>query len=690
MKSAVLFLALSLACAQASAWTWRAPSASTGGNSISAATYASAIDIVLAVDKGGSVLTKTGEAEWATTSLPGLVGLGSAHWTGQHFLIGGKDAAGHWHGISADGKNWKPVAALQRKFVVEFASSPDRTVALYDFDQVLVSKDAERKIWKKVRLPSTRRINSPLTLYESVTYGNNTFVAMNSDGYVATSRDGEKWVLSANNIGDYIEGRVCFNGTLFAVRVENDLATSTDGKIWQRRALPGNLSYIEKVLAAGNSFLVTSDDYNTAFLTKDFETWVPLPAEDWTWVLDGASDGRGGSFFFGSGGRIHRASGEGSTDIVADPGGLAGETFSFFRHFAGWGNNLYASGPGAGGRHRAFVSGSGGRWSEITDGLDHPERPVPQSFHQLVDAVMAVAGEPVGLYIQQSGAWQFLGPAPSLDTGWQIISVARSPAGRAAVLARSPDAGEGRDAYLKDYKVYISDDWRQWRASSLSWRGDELADCDEKILHDGQRFIALLNPGKFFVSTDGENWVNLPPVPDDTSAFQRKYYGATRYKGFRYQTPKPNEPRRFASNGSVLVASCDKSIYGYKDEPNEQGAYSVSFNFIDQFFLYDFAAARWVSVLPPAADKNSSEASVVRWNGSLFVAAACDSRLPFTGYEGGSVYTSPDGSQWTRRAFPVGGNLLDLTWTGTTFAAVTFGSSVLTYATGLSSPLPSP
>jgi len=634
---------------------------------------------------GGAVLAKVGDGSWASTRLPGLIGLGLAHWTGKHFLVAGKDAKGHWHAISADGKIWTPLAALRGKFIVGFASSPDRTVALLDFDHVLVSKDAERKSWRKIRLPRTRRANAPFTFYESITYGNGTFVAMNSDGYVATSRDGEKWSLSATTVGDYFEGRVCFNGSFFAVRVENDLATSVDGKQWQRRTLPAGLAYAERVISAGQTVLVADDARGAAALTQDFVNWTPLAVEsEWTWVLDGAPDGRDGLLFFGTGGRISRILADGSTRPIADPGGLSGNDNSFLRHFAGWGNNLYGSGRDLDGRTRAFALSAGGKWSEITDGLDHPGKPAAKAFFQLSDSVVALAGEPAGFYRQQSGSWQFLGLAPALESGWELLSVTRSPNGRAALLARSPDVGEGRDAYLKDYKVYFSDDWRQWTESGLSWRGNELADASEEILHDGQRFIALLNPGKFYVSSDAENWSALPPIPDDTAAFQRKHYGVTLYKGFRYQTPKPNEPRRFASNGTVLVASCDKSVYGYDDRPGQTGAFSVSYNFIDQFFAYSFATGRWTGVLPPGADKNSSEASVVRWSGSAFVAAPCDSRLPFTGYEGGSVYTSADGLQWSRRSFPLGSNLRDLIWTGTGFAALTFGSSVLTHPTGLS------
>ena len=670
-------------------WTWQSPIGSTSGNSIASATYSAPLDTVLAVDMGGSVLSKVGDNGWTSTRLPGLVGLGLAHWTGKHFLIAGKDAKGHWHGISADGKNWNPVTALRGKFIVGFASSPDRTVALFDFDHVLVSKDTERKTWKKIRLPHTRRKNSPLTLYESVAYGNGTFVAMNSDGYVATSRDGERWILSTATVGDYFEGRVCFNGSFFAVRVEDELATSVDGKQWQRRTLPEGLSEVEGVISAGQTVLIFDEDRSTAFLTQDFANWTPLASDsDWTWVLDGAADGRAGLLFFGTGGRIHGASLDGFARRIADPGGLSGNDNYFLRHFAGWGDSLYAGGADVDGRYLSFVLKAGQGWTEMTNGIDHPERPVPRAFFQLPDGVVALAGEPAGFYRQQGDVWQFLGPAPSLQSGWKILSVARSPSGSAAVLTRSPDVGEGRDAYFKDYKVFLSEDWRQWRESGLSWRGDELADVDEEILHDGQRYIALLNPGKFFISSDGQTWSALPPIPDDTAAFQRKYYGVTSYKGFRYQTPRPNEPRRFASNGIFLVASCDKKIYGYNEKPGQTGAYSVSYNFIDQFFYFSFATGRWTSVLPPGADKNSSEASVVRWNGSAFLAAACDSRLPFTGYEGGSVYTSTDGLQWTRRSFPVGSNLRDLTWTGTGFAALTFGSSVLTHPTGMSPVLP--
>jgi len=110
----------------------------------------------------------------------------------------------------------------------------------------------------------------------------------------------------------------------------------------------------------------------------------------------------------------------------------------------------------------------------------------------------------------------------------------------------------------------------------------------------------------------------------------------------------------------------------------------------DRFFVYSFANGTWTAVVPPGARISSRHTPILRWNGSVFLAAIRDGTCLSADYEGGYIYTSPDGYTWTQREFPVGGNLLDVLWTGTEFAGVTYGSSVLTHPTGLSAPLPVP
>jgi hypothetical protein len=284
------------------------------------------------------------------------------------------------------------------------------------------------------------------------------------------------------------------------------------------------------------------------------------------------------------------------------------------------------------------------------------------------------------IYAYRNNSWELLGPAPRIDSDWSIVSVARSPQGRAVVLARSGWQETPGNEDQRDYKFYFSDDWQQWQTSAFSHRGlyyggPVWSGAEDVVQHDGRRFLAVLEPGLIFQSGDGSSWTPLPRIPDDTVAFRKQYFGS------KSSVPLANEPRSFASSGDILVAGSTKL------ERSASGSGTIMHNAIDCFYVYSFDRGTWQTVIPPGYREESRHPPILRWNGKVFLAAIRDGTCLSADYEGGYIYTSPNGYDWTKREFPVGGNLLDVLWTGTEFAAVTFGSSVLTHPTGLTQPI---
>ena len=671
------------AAVQGAEWTWRAPIGGNNGNSIFGAAYSPERQRVLAVDLGGNVLTKTGPGPWQISRLPGLIGLESAHWTGRHFIIRGEDdratvRPGGWVAVSKNGIGWKPINALRGRWLVrEFASSPDVTVAIaasLTFRQglpagpiIFFSEDPARAVWKRATLPAADLAQSP-AFSGSVAYANNRFAALLDNGAVLTSIDGKKWARQPAPLALSHSSPVLANADLFAVQGGDGIYTSTDGAVWNLADLPQELSYVSKLIATGRGFLAVRF-WEAAFYTEDFKTWEQLSGDDWSWLLSAASDESGGLYLFGSGGRIKYRAPSATLETMADPGGLGGDFGMPLRFFAGFNGSFFAA-DGEG--EQSFSLSGPGRWQPISGGLDVPGRPRPRSFHQVAGGVLAVAGDSdVSLYLYEGAAWRLLGPAPAMDDTWQIISAALSPQGRALALARARSPG---GSALR-YRFYLSDaDLREWQLVHEAESPGEL-DAEDRVEHDGERFLAVINPGRLLSSANGEEWTQLPPIPDDSPALRRAYYG-------NYAVPAANEPRSFASNGQILVAASSKLEYSTDGQMLEVGSNDA----VQQLFTYSFATGRWRSVVPPGDNRVAfSYPAVVRWNGSLFIAAARDGSLLSADYEGGSVHTSVDGYQWTKRDFPVGGNLLDLVWTGSEFAAVTFGSSVLTHPGNISS-----
>ena len=99
------------------------------------------------------------------------------------------------------------------------------------------------------------------TSWQTMAYGNGTFVAVSKTGEVSTSPDGAVWTSRTPLTGAATWQTMTFGNGLFVVaaRGSDKAATSPDGIVWTPRTLPGSgtwtaLSY------GGGTFVALADD----------------------------------------------------------------------------------------------------------------------------------------------------------------------------------------------------------------------------------------------------------------------------------------------------------------------------------------------------------------------------------------------------------------------------------------------
>ena len=122
-------------------------------------------------------------------------------------------------------------------------------------------------------------------IIQTVTYGNNLFVAVGDTGLISTSTDGVTWTARTANVAANSLNHVIYAGGLFvavgagANGGTGGITTSTDGITWTKRTTPTTSSTELFAVAYGNGYYVAVGNANTAagYYSTNGTTWTALP-----------------------------------------------------------------------------------------------------------------------------------------------------------------------------------------------------------------------------------------------------------------------------------------------------------------------------------------------------------------------------------------------------------------------------
>jgi len=146
--------------------------------------------------------------------------------------------------------------------------------------------------------PQTAATVAPLL---GVTYGNNTFVAVGGGGNVRTSADGVTWTVQASGITTTLYGVTYGNNTFVAVGNGGTVLTSADGVTWASQA-SGTEDTLSDVVYGNNTF-VAVDQGGGVLTSADGVTWT-VQASEITTALLGVTYGNNTFVAVGQGGCV--------------------------------------------------------------------------------------------------------------------------------------------------------------------------------------------------------------------------------------------------------------------------------------------------------------------------------------------------------------------------------------------------
>lgn len=680
MRWTLLLTLIACQTARTEDWSWLVPG--SHGNSLLTAAYAPGTGRVVAGGFGGDILTKAGVGGvWTTVRLPTDV-ISEVVWTGSEFVAAGRG----WIGQSTDGLVWSPVPKVASdKLYTALAHGSEMVVALSG-TEVLVRVDPLRSKWRKHKLRAGKdAYGNPLPMND-IAYGRGLFVVVGPRGTIATSRDAKKWTSWSVGTEESINF-VEFTGSFFVACGENVLLTSTDGLNWL--AMPPPVRSYEseyfsyRPLAAGDQLYLEDNSGSGLYrYIGGVAPWSAVTADSTDWIRSACPDGADGVYFVGSGGRVaRRISGSDVLQQEIDTGAKSTSGYGL-QSFVGLLRDSFFRADDTG---SYYYDKAAKQWRPFSEGLPPGQTFAPHGFHQAGQRIIASAED--GLYVYEDLSWSKLGPRPAPATSSRILCLTTSPAGRTVAVC---DEGGS-------YRLYISDDWINWRSADFSGELPQDFPAMEKIVHDGQRFILLAERGNLFISETGEAWSRLPSLPEDSLELLTAYQLEDR--------PRGNQILDFATDGSRIVATAGK--WQTKSEPGESPRYEMQFSedFL-RFFVYRLpgTAGQWSWLFAPGSGAGvnswtwvSGEVgervmrtdvrTPILWTGSAFVAVpfgADDFSLESSLASGGRIYTSEDGFDWKLRDLPAYG-ILTATWTRTHIAVLTAGGSIATHPTGVSS-----
>jgi PKD repeat protein len=128
-------------------------------------------------------------------------------------------------------------------------------------------------------------------LFNAVTYGNGTFVAVGPYGKILTSPDGITWTERDSGTSRYLNGVAFGNGTFVVVGDYGKILTSPDGATWTVR--DSGISYELYGITYGNAIFVAVGYEGIVLTSPDGLTWAEsMSGHDW-WFIYAVTYGNG-------------------------------------------------------------------------------------------------------------------------------------------------------------------------------------------------------------------------------------------------------------------------------------------------------------------------------------------------------------------------------------------------------------
>jgi photosystem II stability/assembly factor-like uncharacterized protein len=172
------------------------------------------------------------------------------------------------HSSRADSlDDWLTVTTPTNDLLYGVAYGNNTFVAVGSNGIILTSPDGI--VWTPINLLGYQNY------FFAVTYGNGKFVAVGSGGTVLTSTDGVYWTTTYMDSGttDNLYGVTCGNGKFVAVGSGGTILTSSTGLIWMLRS-SGTTQLLYDTIY-GNSIFVDVGTYGTTFYSTNGLSWTP-------------------------------------------------------------------------------------------------------------------------------------------------------------------------------------------------------------------------------------------------------------------------------------------------------------------------------------------------------------------------------------------------------------------------------
>jgi RHS repeat-associated protein len=109
-------------------------------------------------------------------------------------------------------------------------------------------------------------------IFNSVTYGNSTFVAIGNNGVIKTSANGITWTTRSSGITNDLQGVIYGNNQFVTVGHEGTVLTSADGITWQTRS--SGISTNIRAIDYGATQFAAVGDNGTIITSSDGITWT--------------------------------------------------------------------------------------------------------------------------------------------------------------------------------------------------------------------------------------------------------------------------------------------------------------------------------------------------------------------------------------------------------------------------------
>ncbi|WP_256761608.1 hypothetical protein [Cohnella sp. WQ 127256] len=236
----------------------------------------------VAIGQHGTYAISKDGRRWQSQSRIGDYHLSTIVWTGKQYMMwGSRDDYGYGDSmvfISADGVTWKRQDTNLDEALTKAILVNEKFYGTDHYGNAYVSTDGIQ--WAD--LQTGPKGKEQVTSISSV---NGLLIAQNYNGqYMATSKDGTKWIEKTNKGDDFYIFEIIWNGKQYVGAGNGGFYTSPDAQTWKK--LPfikggqvGNIAYDGKIYVAMGLLKQGSQTNRVIFSSTDLKNWksTPLP-----------------------------------------------------------------------------------------------------------------------------------------------------------------------------------------------------------------------------------------------------------------------------------------------------------------------------------------------------------------------------------------------------------------------------